>query len=300
MGLRAKVPFYAHRGASGVARVLPLPVASALARGAGLVLGRVMADRRRMLERHLRRAHGSGLSGAALDREVRRAFASYARYWLEAFRLPGTPGPRLEAAMSWEGFDNLDAALAGGKGVIVVLPHLGGWEFGGAWLGSLGYPMTVVAERLDPPELFDWFVELREALGIKVLPLGPEAAAGVLRALKANEVVGLVCDRDIGGTGVEVEFFGEKTTLPSGAATLALRTGAPVLPAAIYFEGRRGHRGVIRPPIPVERTGRLRDDVARITQLIADELETLIRAAPDQWHLLQPNWPSDRDAMPRQ
>jgi KDO2-lipid IV(A) lauroyltransferase len=126
-----------------------------------------------------------------------------------------------------------------------------------------------------------------------VVPLGPEAGSAVLRALKENQVLGLVCDRDILGTGVEVEFFGEKTTLPSGPATLAIRTGAPLLPTAVYFEGRRGHRGVVRPPLTIDRTGKLRDDVVRVTQLLAYELEDLIRAAPDQWHLLQPNWPSD-------
>ena len=96
-----------------------------------------------------------------------------------------------------------------------------------------------------------------------------------------------------------VEFFGERTTLPGGPATLALRTGAPVLPSATYFEGRR-HHAVIRPPLDVTRTGRFRDDVARVTQALAHELEDLIRAAPEQWHLLQPNWPSDELGDPSQ
>jgi KDO2-lipid IV(A) lauroyltransferase len=198
--------------------------------------------------------------------------------------------------MVCEGLEHLEAALAAGTGAIVALPHLGGWEFGGAWLGTKGYRMTVVAERVEPPELFDWFVELRRRLGLTVVPLGPGAGSAVLRALKENEVVGLVSDRDIPGSGVEVEFFGERTTLPSGAATLALRTGAPILTAAIYFDGPRGHHAVVRPPIPVERKGKLRDDVTRVTQVVAHELEALIRAAPDQWHLLQPNWPSDYTA----
>src|SRR5205085_7976812 len=115
-------------------------------------------------------------------------------------------------------------------------------------------------------------------------------------ALRANEVACLLCDRDLAGTGIPVEFFGERTTLPGGPAALALRTGAALLPAAVYFEGRHGHRGVVRPPVPVERTGRLRDAVARVSQALAGELECLIRDAPDQWHLFQPNWPSDRDA----
>ena len=150
--------------------------------------------------------------------------------------------------------------------------------------------MTVVVEMLDPPEVFEWFADLRRSFGMNVVPLGPEAGGEVVRALKANHVVCLLCDRDIGGGGVEVEFFGERTRLPGGPATLAFRTGAPLIPTAAYFRGR-GHLGVCRPPIPVERQGKLRDDVTRITQLVAYELEELIRraraVAPDATQLAE-------------
>ncbi|MBW3557968.1 MAG: phosphatidylinositol mannoside acyltransferase, partial [Actinobacteria bacterium] len=192
---------------------------------------------------------------------------------------------------------HVEDALAAGNGVIMALPHLGGWDFGGAWFASAGYPATVVVEALDPPELFEWFTRLRRASGLSVVPHGPAAGGAVLRALRRNELVGLLCDRDLARTGVEVEFFGERTTLPGGPATLALRTGAALLPTAVYFEGRR-HRGVVRPPVATDRRGRLRDDVARVTQDLADELEALIRRAPEQWHLLQPNWPSDYGEAP--
>jgi KDO2-lipid IV(A) lauroyltransferase len=102
----------------------------------------------------------------------------------------------------------------------------------------------------------------------------------------------LLCDRFLEGSSVEVDFFGERTLLPAGPATLALRTGAPLLPTAVYFRGA-SHHGQVQPPIPATRTGSLRDDVQRVTQLLAIELERLIRLAPEQWHLLQPNWPSD-------
>jgi KDO2-lipid IV(A) lauroyltransferase len=122
-------------------------------------------------------------------------------------------------------------------------------------------------------------------------------AAEVSRALARNDIVCLLCDRDLVGTGVETEFFGETTTLPGGPVTLGLRGGVPVLPAAVYFRGRRDHLGYIRPPMPLERRGRLRNDVAAGTALLAGELETLIRRAPEQWHLFQPNWPSDHRTL---
>src|SRR5690606_18431519 len=126
------------------------------------------AERRRMVERHQQRIAGGTLGPAELRRAVQRAFDSYAHYWLEAFRLPGLTPAQLDAAMTEEGLHQVDEALARGKGVIVALPHLGGWDFGGAWLGTRGYRMTVVVEPLQPPELFRWFAEFRERLGMTV------------------------------------------------------------------------------------------------------------------------------------
>jgi KDO2-lipid IV(A) lauroyltransferase len=114
----------------------------------------------------------------------------------------------------------------------------------------------------------------------------------VLAALHRGEVIGLLCDRDITGDGIEVDFFGERTRLPAGPATLAARSGAPILPCCVLFEGDH-HRGIILPPLDTTRRGGLRADVARITQDMADALAALIRRAPEQWHVFQPNWPSD-------
>jgi phosphatidylinositol dimannoside acyltransferase len=217
---------------------------------------------------------------------VREAFASYARYWMESLRLAAMDPARIEARFTIEGLDHIREARQRGTGAILAIPHLGGWEVGGAWFVRQGFPLTVVVEALRPPELFEWFVKLRHGFGFTVIPLGRAAGTKVVRALKANQVVALLADRDIGGGGVEVEFFGERTTLPGGPATLARRLGAPLLPTAIYFDGD-GHHAVVRPPVPLE------GDVAEVTGRLAAELEGLIRRAPEQWHLFQPNWPSD-------
>jgi KDO2-lipid IV(A) lauroyltransferase len=159
----------------------------------------------------------------------------------------------------------------------------------------MGHPVSVVVEKLEPPDLFEWFAGYRESLGMQVIPVGPDAASRCARALADNHILCLLSDRVVGGSaGVEVEFFGERTTLPAGAATLALRSGAALLPCAVYF-GRRtdSHLGYIMPPMDTTRRGRLREDVTRITQDMARILEDLIRRAPTQWHLMQPNWPSD-------
>lgn len=246
-----------------------------------------------MVARHAARARGRTLNPREQRQAVQAAVASYARYWVESLRLPSMDPAVVDARFSIEGLEHISAAREAGHGAVLALPHVGGWEVGGSWLVRQGFPLAVVVEPVQPPELFEWFAGLRRSFGFTVIPLGKGAGSEVLRALRANQVVALVTDRDIAGGGVEVDFFGEKTTLPAGPAVFALRTGAPLLPTAVYFCGQ-GHHAVVRPPLPAERLGRLGDDAARLTQALAYELEDLIRAAPEQWHLFQPNWPSDR------
>lgn len=259
----------------------------------GLSFAGGMREKRSMIERHLKRVTPS-LRGLELRQAVQQSFDSYAKYYVESFRLPTLTKRAVSAGFTVDGFDYIPEALKLGNGVILALPHLGGWEWAGRWLIDQGYKMTVVVEPIEPPELFEWFTDLRHKLGMTVVPLGPTAATAVMRALRNNEVVCLLCDRDIERSGVPVEFFGEMTTLPAGPAMLGLRTGAPVLPSGCYFTLRyNGHHAIVRPPLQLKRLGGLREDVARGTQQLAYELEFLIRKAPEQWHLFQPNWPSD-------
>jgi KDO2-lipid IV(A) lauroyltransferase len=259
-----------------------------------------MPGRRRMIERHQQRVHSWNLTPTQRREAAVRAFESYARYWVESFRLPDVPPSVIARHFEVVGWQHVEDGLEDGRGVILALPHLGGWEWAGFWLTRVQQVgVTVVVEPIDPPELFDWFREFREQLGMKVVPLGPQVATEVTRALARNDIVCLLCDRDLVGTGVETEFFGETTTLPGGPATLGLRGNVPVLPTAVYFRGRRDHLGYIRPPLPLERRGRLRSDVAAGTALLAGELEALIRRAPEQWHMFQPNWPSDHAMLDR-
>ncbi len=253
-----------------------------------------------MIEKNLGRATDRALQGVELRRAVSECFASYGRYWLELFRLPRDvrDPASVQARFETEGFDYIKAGLDAGKGVVLALPHLGGFDFAAGWFaGRMGRPPSVVVEAVEPPELFDWFVRVRRDAGMEVIALGPDAGAAVARTLADNRVVCLMADRDITGDGVEVEFFGERTTLPAGPAMLALRSGAPLVPMTVYFRPRGHHFARIGPPVPLEREGRLRDDVTRITQVLAGRFEEFIRAEPTQWHVMQPNWPSDRAAV---
>jgi lauroyl/myristoyl acyltransferase len=296
-GRPARRAYFAYRGGAEIARALPeavgAPLARGVARGVGLAF---MRARVRQIERNLRRVYGPAFDGAELRRLVAATFGSYGRYFYELFRLPGASKQWIDAHTDITGTEHIAAAIAAGAGVVLALPHLGNWDFAGAWLAGQGYEVTVVAEPVEPPELFEWFVETRRRLGMRVIALSPTAGAEALAALRSNECLCLLCDRDLTGDGVAVEFLGERTTLPAGPATLALRSGAPILPVGCYFLPRGRQRIRILDPIDTRRAGRIRDDVGRVTQELACRFEELIRIGPEHWHLLQPNWPSDREA----
>ncbi len=310
-----------YRAGASAARLAPLWLTERVAKLAGPVLARLMPAKAAMVRRHQARAQrwvadrvGNPETGRAstppasapepaadsagsLHRATAAAFSSYARYWLESFRLPALSELTLDRGIDVPAYRHVEEALERGNGVILALPHLGGWEWAGFWMATVNrLPITVVVEPLDPPELFEWFADFRERLGMRVVPLGPNAGREVLGALRRNEIVCLLCDRDLTSDGIEVTFGDERTTLPAGPAMLALRSGAALLPTAVYFRPRGRHLGTVRPPVDVTRHGRLRDDVTAVTQRLADELVTLIAAEPHQWHLFGPNWPSDRSA----
>jgi len=295
------VPFepvsFVYKSGSVLFRGLPGPVAEVAARYGSRAVVLRSEERRLLTERHLQRVHGPDFVGPELRAAVYATFESYARYWVESFRLPDMSRDELDAGFAYEGYEHIERALAAGTGPICVMPHLGGWEWAAFWLNQVMHvPVTAVVEPLAPPQLFEFFTKFRTDLGMNVVPLGPTAGSQVIAALRAKQIVCLLADRDITGDGIEVEFFGERTTLPAGPVAIALRTGAPLLPTAVYFEGD-GHHAVVGPPMDLTRTGRFRADLERLTQDLAVELENLIRAAPEQWHLQQPNWPSDYDAL---
>ncbi|MHB1928424.1 MAG: LpxL/LpxP family acyltransferase, partial [Acidimicrobiales bacterium] len=209
--------------------MLPPPVARAVAEitwaGAAHLAAGPLARRREAVADNLRHLGDDGDGGAA------EVFASYGRYWAESLRLPALGRRDIVAGVRVEGWHHIDDALAGGRGAVAALPHLGGWDWGGAYLAATGYRASAVVEALRPPDVLAWSVERRRRLGLDVIPVGADAGRRSLRALAANRILCLMADRVVPGvTGVEVELCGAQARIPAGPASLALRTGAPLLP----------------------------------------------------------------------
>jgi KDO2-lipid IV(A) lauroyltransferase len=223
---------------------------------------------------------------------MRASLASYGRYWREAFRLPTMNLPALARRIDdlTLGQENLDAALAAGRGVVMALPHSGNWDMAGVWLAQTYGTFTTVAERLEPESLYRRFIAYRESLGFEVLPLsgGERPPFDMLcERLRDNRVVCLMAERDLTRSGVEVDFFGETTRMPAGSAKLAIATGAALLPAHCWFEDD-GWRIDIHPALDCTS-----GDVRVITQALADQFAENIAAYPADWHMMQPQWLAD-------
>ncbi len=285
--------YLALRTGAGLIGLLPASAARSLGRLGGRIWHASAPGRREMTQRHMRRVLGNGADEVGAARAVMR---SYGRYYAEALWAKGSRVEELVAQTTVDGLEQIIGAREGGKGMIYGLPHLGNWEVAAPVSGNEKVPVVAVAENLPNRRITDWFTKMRADFGIEIVLAtgGTEVMRKLEAALSANKAVALLADRDLKGKGVEVVFFGETTTLPPGPATLALRTGAPLLPVASYYDGDNAYRVVVEPPIPVPDEGTRSEKVQAMTQALATEMERLIRAAPNQWHLVQPNWPSDR------
>ncbi|MQY28949.1 Phosphatidylinositol mannoside acyltransferase [Nocardia sp. RB56] len=253
------------------------------------------------LRRNLSRVLGVA-PAAVPDELITASMRSYARYWREAFRLPSMDHAAITAPDRMppvQNIERLDVALAAGRGGIFVLPHSGNWDMAGLWLVQHYGTFSTVAERLRPESLFRRFVSYRESLGFEVFPLtGGEQPpfAQLAERLRANQVICLLGERDLTGKGVPVNFFGERTWMPAGAAKLAVDTGAALLPVHAWFtevDDREGWAVKVDPEVDVS------GGIEAATQTLADRFAANIAEHPADWHMLQPLWESDLSAERR-
>ncbi|HUD76216.1 MAG TPA: phosphatidylinositol mannoside acyltransferase [Streptosporangiaceae bacterium] len=260
---------------------------------------RRQGPRVQVLEANLTRVLGPDADGKALRYASREVMRRYARYWLEIFRLPVMPVARLVDGMHdpTEQRRIIFDVLATGRGVVVAIPHMGNWDQAGAWIIAQGAgSFATVMERLKPETVYERFVTFREGLGMEVLPAsGGSRPFGILaQRLRAGKIVILPCDRDVTGSGIEVEFFGEKAKMMAGPAALAVQTGAALIPAVLWF--RDDGWGVrIGEEIPQPAEGTRPQKVAAMTQEIASFFESGIRDHPYDWLMLQKVFVSDLD-----
>ena len=266
-------------------RALPSGPRYALAGAGGALWYRLSPAQRRAAHEN----YAAVLGRAATDPDVRRvaraAFANYGRMLADFVMIGSLGREELATRVTIDGREHVDAALAGGRGCIMAVPHMGSWDMGGSYAGVLGYRIAAVAERF-PGSLDDAVVATRQALGVRVIPLGRAAVRAILDELAQNAIVALLCDLPH-GPGFEVEMFGRRATVPSGPATLALKAGAPLVPACVWRTAPGRYHVHLDQPLPVPAIGG--KEVARdLMQAVVRRFEDFIRARPDQWYAFRP------------
>lgn len=227
---------------------------------------------------------------------VLSSYCNYGRNWTDIMRMVRLRGAGLQAMIGRRSDPRpMEEALARGTGAILVSPHFGNWELGGLGLADLGYRVSVLTFREPDEKVTDQRRRVREERGIGVIYVdrddpSPLAVIEAVNALRRNEVLCLIGDRDGSSNTVRVDFFGKPTDLPAGAAYLALATGAPIIPVFVPLEKGR-YATLMEDAIYVTgRPGDNRSAVRDAVQQLAKVFEQYIRQYPDQWYTYFDYW----------
>lgn len=273
---------------AAVVRRTPWRLSYALADALGLALYHLVPRFRRIPNGNLRLAFGASRSEAALQRLARRSLQNSCRTLVEFLKLPVLTPADLDRMVELEGTEHLDAALAHGRGAILLTAHYGNWEFLGARLITAGYPLSVIARDQDDEGITRLVNEARQGKGMRVLRRSEVREA--LKCLRRNEVLGILADQNTAVGGVFVDFFGKPAATAPGPALLALRTGAAVVPVFIRRESPGRHRAAIQPPLRLVHTGNRETDVVAHTALMTKVIEHQVAQWPEEWLWLHQRW----------
>jgi len=181
--------------------------------------------------------------------------------------------------------------MAGGKGILLVVGHVGNWELGGVMLRTLyDYPLTVIGLPETDPAVNEMRKNLRSAAGIESLEVrqSTDTALRIRRSLSENRIVAMLPDRALGRDRVNVEYFGRQVPFLRTPALMAFMTGAPLLPAFIFRQPDGRYVAFASEPIYVSREGDRDESVRRAMQTFASALEAQVKRYPHLWYQFYP------------
>lgn len=303
------------RAAMAMVKTTPEPAARAVFRAVGYLAGLSNAAGAVQLRKNLARVC-PGPTGWAERRRSARSMALYLEYYYEAFRLPYLTREQINARVRFENGDALRDHLAAGHSASAALLHMGNWDLAGAWATEALAPVFSIAEKLEPPEMAQLFLDFRQDIGMTIYQAIPGGGAiGKLERhmREGNAFVPLLCDRDLSASGVEVELLGHALRVAVGSALLAQRTGEPMFPITIVHDffksdkarvaragschgirliiGEPIHSGVVVNSSVAEKEA----DLRRMLQAWMDQVGPLVARNAEHWHMLQKVFVADLD-----
>ena len=291
--------YYALRLAYLLLSRLPLSVLYGIARVVGDAAYLARAGARRAVMANMRRVLGPEASEREVRRTAREVFRNASRYYADLIYVPRMDLQRFARdKLELTGLEYILDAQRAGRGVVITGAHFGNPDMATQGLAASGLRVLVLTEPLQPQELSDFTHWLRSHHGHEYRPADFGGVKAAVRQLKRGGMLCILADRDVGGTGVPMEFFGAEASIPLGAVDIAMRTGADLIPAwarrlpGYRFEARIG------PPVELVRTGDFDADVRANARRLLAVFERELRADPGQWAVLEPIWDDGEPTAP--
>jgi KDO2-lipid IV(A) lauroyltransferase len=276
-----------------IAPHVPRRAAYALLRPIAVLLFWTNTGNRRMIRCNVRRVLGADASQNQVDRVTRRIFHSLLKNYFDLFWLPAQKLADVRPLVTVDGYQNVEQALSLGKGMIALSAHLGNPEIMSQVESVTDRNLTLIVEHMKNERVFNYVSSLRRSSGIRLVPQDG-ALREIFRALKRNEIVGLVSDRDVAGTGRVIPFFGAPARLPDGYAVLALKLGVPIVPSFIIRQPGDRYQACIGSPMVFEGRADNDDDVRRVMTSVNAVVEQYITQHIEQWIYFHYIWEDDK------
>jgi len=247
------------------------------------------AERRKTIK-HLTMVYGREKSRQEIYQMAKAVFVNLGRNVSDAIRVNTFNTNNIDRYIKSQGLENLDRALKKRKGVLAITGHIGNWELMGAYLSIKGYTVNVVGAPIYDPRIDELVVKNRLQSGLKYIARG-SATRDIIRALRRNEIVGLLIDQDTKHVdGVFIEFLGETAYTPVGPVILAIKTGATIVPMAIHFRKDGTHFIQVEKELTLKLSNNQEQERIYNTQLCSNVIEKFIRKFPTQWVWMHERW----------
>ena len=264
----------------------------------GWVLGHVLRLRRRVIVTQLRDSFPE-LDDRQISRLLHEVYRHFGLLFFEMLRLPGMTSEQVLAKVRFDGTEHIAAALAQGKGVLVLTGHIGSWELGLAASAARGYPTHAITKEFKGLAVHV-AERMRQAHGVQFIPRR-NSLRQIVKVLRSNGCIGFVLDQNMTeDEGVFVEFLGRPACTMPGLAVLARRYHVPVVPAYVRRDADlRCHTATFLPEVEWESVGPdPKADVHHNTQRYSRVMEEVIRERPDQWFWCHRRWKTQPDDAP--
>jgi KDO2-lipid IV(A) lauroyltransferase len=287
--LKRKGEYWLIRSIAGLARVLPRRAGHRVFGWLGLMAGRLLSRDRRMAVDNLGVAFPDAppMLRTAM---VRAMFKNLGRNAFDFVNLEGRGRDHFDRLVDRvEGLEHFQRAYGEGKGVVVITGHIGCWELMPAYFAARGYDISVIGRRMRLDGLDRRLVEIRHSFGIESIDRDGSPRR-MVEALRRGRMLGVLIDQHTSVAGIYVPFFGRPALTPTAVAKLALMTGAPILPMAVFLGARGRHVVHVLPTVAIPQEGSREDVIRELTGRCSHAVEELIRIDPKQWVWFHDRW----------